>query len=149
MEKKIDVVQMQADLSNFSSEYETIRHDDLMQVLSRLEQAEQDAYGFREGYEILKRALIKQGERLEQAEQAVQRVRELHSYGKLGYPNGDEEHYCTYDENAWPCETIRVLDGDTRRCLECNGTGDVQVRFNHGIQTQDCAVCFGTGDTRG
>lgn len=41
MTKKIDVAQMQADLGNFSSEYETIRHDDLMQVLSRLEQAEQ------------------------------------------------------------------------------------------------------------
>ena len=41
MTKKIDVAQMQADLGNFSSEYETIRHDDLMQVLSRLAQAEQ------------------------------------------------------------------------------------------------------------
>ena len=52
--------------------------------------------------------------RAREAEQAVQRVRELHSYGKLIYPNGDEEHYCTYDENAWPCETIRALDGDGR-----------------------------------
>ena len=44
---------------------------------SRAEAAEQDVYGLREGYEILNDALVKQGERLEQAEAAVQRVREV------------------------------------------------------------------------
>lgn len=53
--------------------------------------------------------------RLEQAEQAVARVREKHAERVLVYPNGAEEHYCSAEENsAWPCDTIRALDGDGR-----------------------------------
>lgn len=47
----------------------TFNPETVLALLSRLEQAEQDAYGFRKGHEILNNALIKQGERLEQAEQ--------------------------------------------------------------------------------
>lgn len=121
----------------------------MLALLSRLEQAEQDAYGFREGYEILKRALIKQGEHLEQAEQAVQRVRAMAQDWEA---NGNSCAVGDRSADVWHATAnaiLRALDGDARRCIECNGTGDVQVRFNHGIQTQDCAVCFGTGDGRG
>ena len=41
--------------------------------------------------------------RAEQAEQAVARVRELHR--QLAWPN------CHYDNQPWPCITIRALDG--------------------------------------
>lgn len=52
-------------------------------------------------------------DRLEQAEQAVQRVREKHGERVLVYPGGAEEHYCAYDQDsAWPCGTIRALDGE-------------------------------------
>ena len=85
----------------------TFDPETVLALLSRLEQAEQDAYGFREGYEILKRALIKQGERLEQAEQAVQRVREaIVEHGFNVDPGPDE---------LVPSWTIlEALDGDGR-----------------------------------
>ena len=61
------------------------------------------------------KSVIELIERLEQAEQAVQRVRAKHAERVLVYPNGAEEHYCAAEENsAWPCDTIRALDGDTR-----------------------------------
>jgi len=50
--------------------------------------------------------------RAEAAEAAVQRVRAKHAKRVLVYPNGAEEHYCAAEENsAWPCDTIRALDG--------------------------------------
>ena len=110
----------------------------VLALLSRLEQAEADVVNW-------KATAISRGERLEQAEQIVT-IREselLELKGKCSNPE------CRlHRAHSGPYDCI-ALDGDTRRCLECNGTGDVQVQFNHGIQTQDCAVCFGTGDTRG
>ena len=51
--------------------------------------------------------------RLEQVEAAIERVREEHSERVLKYPGGAEEHYCAYDQDsAWPCDTIRALDGE-------------------------------------
>lgn len=117
MTKKIDVAQMQADLGNFSSEYETIRHDDLMQVLSRLEQAEQ-------ALEATERQVVaRSGEtaaeriwrgRAEQAEQAVARVREVHR--PVSDPFGVSCAACIGDSrrSPYPCDTIRALDGDGR-----------------------------------
>lgn len=85
-----------------------------LEILSRLEKAEQDTYSFREGYEVLKGALVEQGERLEQAEQAVQRVREVHR--PVSDPFGVSCAVCIGDSrrNPYPCDTIRALDGDGR-----------------------------------
>lgn len=72
-------------------------------------------------------------DRLEKVEQAVERVREFLEYRKAN--------------SGVARDGLRALDGDTHSCAECNGTGDVQVRFAHGVQVQDCAFCFGTGDS--
>lgn len=41
--------------------------------------------------------------------QAVQRVRELHNEEQV-----DEDKYvCSYDNNIYPCPTIKALDGDS------------------------------------
>lgn len=63
--------------------------------------------------EISRDELIAVLTRLEQAEAAVARVRAEHAERVLVYPNGAEEHYCaTEEDSAWPCETIRALDGE-------------------------------------
>lgn len=100
MTKKIDVAQMQADLGNFSSEYETIRHDDLMQVLSRLEQAEQAVARVREVHRPVD---------VEPSETICHACSTLRG-------NGDSLRYFPYKE--WPCDTIRALDGDGRRLAD-------------------------------
>lgn len=53
-------------------------------------------------------------ERLEQAEQAVQRVREVHR--PVSDPFGVSCAVCIGDSrrNPYPCDTIRALDGDGR-----------------------------------
>ena len=65
------------DVGHLAEIVEKLIDEETKTLLDRAEKAEQDAYGLREGYEILNNALVKQGERLEQAEAAVQRVREV------------------------------------------------------------------------
>lgn len=98
--------------------------------------------------EISRTELLALLSRLEQAEQDVARVREALS----NHPRTCDQH--TEDDPVkcgWKRAVIDVqhaLDGDARRCPECDGTGDVQVRFAHGVQAQDCSACFGTGEIR-
>ncbi|GAA0200294.1 hypothetical protein [Glutamicibacter creatinolyticus] len=49
--------------------------------------------------------------KLQAAEAAVQRVRDMHFKRVAVYMNGIEEHYCAHDDSSWPCDTIRALDG--------------------------------------
>lgn len=80
-----------------------------------LERMEQRALGAEANLEAALNVSRDRLSRLEQAEQAVARVREKHAERVLVYPNGAEEHYCSAEENsAWPCDTIRALDGDVR-----------------------------------
>ena len=125
---------MELDLDELRAAYDHPADKSVIEVIDRLERAEADVVNW-------KATAISRGERLEQAEQAVQRMREVASEYRPSIPE-EVLHEVMKD-------ILRTLDGDARRCLECNGTGDVQVQFNHGIQTQDCAVCFGTGDGRG
>ncbi|MGP7812388.1 hypothetical protein [Glutamicibacter soli] len=75
--------------------------------------------------EISRAELVAVLSRLEQAEQAVARVRAKHAERVLVYPNGAEEHYCAAEENsAWPCDTIRALDGDGCRLADDALGGD-------------------------
>lgn len=81
----------------------------VLALLSRLEQAEKNADTYQTLYE-------QRAESLEQAEQAVARVRELHSVIPVKV-NFDEftTDYCDFcGDQEYPCPTIRALDGDGR-----------------------------------
>lgn len=52
-------------------------------------------------------------DRVGTAEQALQRVRELHQYEVIGVHEGyGEEIWCPTCKHHWPCPTIKALEGD-------------------------------------
>lgn len=88
-------------------------------------------------------------DRAERAEQAVQRVREA-ALEMANHPMPDAPKGSAWllaeGAQLFAKDVLEALDGVEQPCSECQGSGDVQVRFAHGIQTQDCGVCFGPGD---
>lgn len=86
----------------------------LPELAARIEQVETDLANW-------KATAFRRGERLGQAEQAVQRVRELHRPIPVTV-NFDAKPTdfckCCYEDRAedakYPCPTIRALDGDPR-----------------------------------
>lgn len=116
-----------ADIRSDLVEDGVLMYDEASEVLTRLEQAEDSARlvddmlravleAFGSGPEtdpIIKARQIVA--RLEQAEQAVQRVREMHSVIPVKV-NFDEftTDYCDFcGDLEYPCPTIRALDGET------------------------------------
>ena len=60
--------------------------------------------------------MIRQLERAEKAEAALERVRAMHQ--RVEICNSDGTHFqwecerCGYDDAQWPCATIQAIDGD-------------------------------------
>lgn len=78
--------------------------DGIEELLDRVEKAEQERDEYRDGTTIVK---------LTAAEQALQRVRELHQYEVIGVHEGyGEELWCPTCEHDLPCPTIKALEGD-------------------------------------
>lgn len=62
----------------------------------------------------------------------------------------DSDTWCAECEFAWPCRTVRALDGNPSECLTCNGIGYAASRIRYttddrGHETR-CPTCQGTGD---
>ena len=90
--------------------------------------------------------------RAEQAEAAIQRVRNLHSHGTdcgfcyagahgLPQPEGHTSivEVCDECDESWPCPTIRALDGP---CPTCRGP----IRETVGLVCQTCGTDYGRPD---
>lgn len=88
----------------------------VLALIDRVEKAEGQLDLMEQTLDLSKMVEDKVKKKLDRAEQALQRVRELHQWNRVDQYDdvlGDwVEEYCQGCHEVWPCATIRALEGD-------------------------------------